>query len=160
MAKRDKVAPATTPEAAAPAVTPAAAPAAAVTPPVSTGGRIHTKADLEAAVAAGRAKGPLNAGGQVERLPGYQRLLREHPEDAGADVFLRDSAGNIVLFDLECEKGKKAVLRRSAGASRAWIVVRTSDLFQTRFWDGERPKGSKKSSKALPAAAGIDLAAI
>lgn len=154
--KNQGTAPAATPAATdgaqAPATTPAATPAA--TP--ATGSTPHLAAELDALVKSGRATGPLSDDGRVANSKAMKRLLAEHPEDA--DAFLRDGAGNLAVFDLTDEKGKKALVRRSAGPSRAWFVVRTSDVHQQRFVRSEKPKGSSRGSKALAPASGVSLA--
>ncbi len=159
MAKnKDKAAPAAEATGTTPAETPAAAPATTGAAAPATSGTVHTKAELEAAITAGRARGPLADDGSVANSPSMQRLLKDNPGDK--DMFLRDANGALCVFDLTSEKGKKALLRKSAGPTGGWFVVRTSDVHQQRFLRSEKPKGGKRSAKSLPAATGVDLAKV
>lgn len=118
----------------------------------------RTLADLQAGLAASPATvtGPFADDGSVENSRSMQRLLTENPTDK--DLFIRDANGKLAVYGLPGEK-KDCVLRKSAGPSGAVIVVRTSDIHQKRFADGEKPRGSKRSARTMTPTV-VDLSAV
>ena len=123
---------------------------ATVNPPASK--TVHrVMSELDAGLKDGSIEGPFaDADGKLESKKGFQGLFAAFPGDAGA--FTRDASGKLVYYRLKNESGKLAVVRTSAGPSKAGMLVRTSDVHQRRFLDHEKPKGAAKGKADVPAA--------
>jgi hypothetical protein len=133
-------APQTTEAVTAPVTTPATTP----TPAPAPTGKVHTKAELMAALQAGTATQHVDDGSR-EAAKGFTKLMAQFPGDK--DAFYRDANGRLFVFRLIGED-KYAFLRRSAGPSKGWFVVRTSDVHQQRFLKTEKPAGASAGGLA------------
>lgn len=117
----------------------------AATPAVT---KPRTLAELQAGLKAGSVKGPFIAD---EAMEARVAKVEANPLDKGA--FVRDG-GKLVVYELPGER-KFAHVRKSRGTGTPF-VVRTSDVHQTFWAPGEKPKGSSKTSRTL-APATVDL---